>query len=107
MKTTITILLVMFVWTMMPIEAMAARGDRHDRQPTAYSNHNNYDRHGERHDIKREHRSQHRQSRHQRIEHRYPASPVRYVTPPRYRTVVIPSRFLYSATPGVSFYFGW
>jgi hypothetical protein len=32
---------------------------------------------------------------------------VRYVTPPRYRTVVIPSRFLYSATPGVSFYFGW
>ncbi len=107
MKTTITILLGMFVLSMMPIEAMADRGNRHDRQSATYSNHNNYARNGGRHDDNREYRSHHRQSRHQRVEYRYQRPQVRYVTPARYKTVVIPPRILYSTTPGISFYFGW
>ena len=114
MKTTIFIFISMLIWSMMPIEAMADRGDRHNRRPAVYSEHNDYNRHEGRHDryqrrhaIKREHRRHRRQSRHQRIEYRYQRPQVEYITSPVYTTYGIPFGSIYTAIPGVSLYFSW
>jgi Ni/Co efflux regulator RcnB len=117
MKTMIFTLMAMFIWTMMPIEAIADKGDRtanHNRQTSRNYEQNRYDRHGERHDryekrriIKREHRKHRRQVQSQRVEHRYRTPQVRQTQYRDYRTYIIPSGYVYTSTPGVSLYFSW
>jgi hypothetical protein len=117
MKTMILTFMAMFIWTMMPIEAIADKGDRtsqHNRRTAVSYDQNRYDRHGERHNryerkriIKREHRNHRRQARHQKVEYRHQTPQVRYTPYQDYRTYIIPSGYVYTSTPGVSLYFSW
>jgi hypothetical protein len=118
MKTLIFTFMAMFIWTMLPIDAIADKGDRatvRNRRTAVNYEQNRYDRHGERHDryekrrrIKQQKQRQHRrQARHQRVEYRNQMPQVRHTPYQDYRTYIIPSGYVYTSAPGVSFYFRW
>jgi hypothetical protein len=122
MKTMIIIFLGMFVWTMTPIEAMADKGNKHQRNSSDYRYRGDHARHDDRRTVRREHRD-HRhnyrdQRQHQRQQYqnevRWQRERERYVRfQPRlpriagYNIYTVPTGHIYTSVPGVSFYLGW
>lgn len=106
MRTLIYTFMAMFIWTMVPTDAIASRGDRHDRQRTGYSERHDYDRYGKRYVAKKRHRRHHNHARYQRYRYWRPA-PVRRIYVPEYRPINLSSGYIYTTSPGVSLYFSW
>ena len=110
MKTLIYTFLALFIWASIPVDAIASRRERNDHRSSTYSENNSHDRHEKRykkrHEVKK-HRKHYRKSQRRTPQHWRPATRVRYIPAPVYRSYVVPSGYVYTSTPGVSLYFSW
>ncbi len=107
MKTVIFIFSGLLLWTMMPLEAMADQRGHRDRRSAVYSDQNEHPRYGKKPAFKKDHRQHRHQPHQQRGIYRIPRPEARYIIVPPFRTHIPESRHIYSATPGVSFYYSW
>lgn len=107
MKSLIYTFLALFIWTLVPVDAIASRGDRQEHRSTSYRESADHERYEKKRHHKKHYRKHHRQAKHVRPRHWQPTQRVRYVPAPVYRSYVIPSGYVYSTSPGVTLFFSW
>ncbi len=107
MKALIYTFLALFISASIPVDAIASRGDRHERRSATYSENTDHNRYEKRHHNKKHYRKHHRKTRHIRPQHWRPTQRVQYVPAPVYRSYIAPSGYFFTTAPGVTFYFSW